>query len=147
MCKFFSTNVDMSENNQKWRAGDLKFLVRLKKLVERRGVRFGLTSKLHDFTWPSICLLETQSSTKNGNLNLVIFSLQKMLTFFPDGWGKVLKKEGYFTVTLIVRVDPPLRSGVLCFFWGVHLTLVYDYTWVETDKCPKTHFQWLTGNR
>ena len=45
---------------------------------------------------------------------------------------EVVKKNGYFTVRLTVRVDPPHPppSGQLfCdFFGGVHLTLVYDYT-------------------
>ena len=50
MCEIFSTNVNLSENDNKRGAGDLEFLVRLKKLVERRGVRFGVTSKIRDFT-------------------------------------------------------------------------------------------------
>ena len=35
---------------------------------------------------------------------------------------------------------PPLRSGVLCFFWGVHLTSVFDYTWFETNFDKKKCF-------
>ena len=36
---------------------------------------------------------------------------------------------------------PPLRSAVLCFFfWGVHLTSVFDYTWFEINFDKKMIF-------
>ena len=56
--------------------------------------------------------------------------------------GSHQKKNGYFTVRLTVRVDPPPPYGQLfCdFFWGAHLTLVYDYTWVETNFDQKKFF-------
>ena len=45
---------------------------------------------------------------------------------------EVVKKNGYFTVRLTVRVDPPPPppyGQLFCdFFGGVHLTLFYDYT-------------------
>ena len=46
----------------------------------------------------------------------------------------VKKNNGYFTLRLIVWVDPPPYGQVFCdFFLGVHLTSVYDSTWVETN--------------
>ena len=48
--------------------------------------------------------------------------------------GKSSKKIGYLTVRLTVRVDPPPYGQLFCvFFWGVHLTSVFDYTWFKTN--------------
>ena len=60
VCEFCLTNVNLSGNYKQWRARDLKFLVHLEKLVESCGLRFGVMSKMRDFTQPSICLLKTQ---------------------------------------------------------------------------------------
>ena len=61
VCEPFRTNIGLSANDKKWRAGHLKFLVRLKKLVETRGVRFGVASKMRNFIRRNICLDESQS--------------------------------------------------------------------------------------
>ena len=58
---------------------------------------------------------------------------RKISAFFFDDFpkGSRQKKNGYFTVRLTVRVDPPPPpyGQLFCdFFGGVHLTLVYDYT-------------------
>ena len=57
----FFTNVNLSGNYKKLRARDLKFLVHLEKLVESCGGRFGVMSKMRDFT--------LYLSSQNGNLN------------------------------------------------------------------------------
>ena len=49
MCEVFLTNINLPTNDKKWRAGHLKFLVRLVKLVERPGVCFGVASKMRNF--------------------------------------------------------------------------------------------------
>ena len=49
MCEVFLTNINLPTNNKKWRAGHLKFLVRLVKLVKRPGVCFGVASKMRNF--------------------------------------------------------------------------------------------------
>ena len=57
----FFTNVNLSGNYKKLRARDLKFLVHLEKLVESFGGRFGVMSKMRDFT--------LNLSSQNGNLS------------------------------------------------------------------------------
>ena len=57
----FFTNVNLSGNYKKLRARDLKFLVHLEKLVESFGGRFGVMSKMRDFT--------LNLSSQNRNLN------------------------------------------------------------------------------
>ena len=49
VCEVFQTNVNLSGKDKKIRAGHLKFLVRLKKLLETRGVRGCVSSKMRDF--------------------------------------------------------------------------------------------------
>ena len=49
MCEVFLTNINLPTNDKKWRAGHLKFLVRLVKLVKRPGVCFGVASKMRNF--------------------------------------------------------------------------------------------------
>ena len=56
----FSTMVNLSGNDKKWRPGHLKFLVCLEKLLERRGICFGLASKMRNFIWRNIWLDESQ---------------------------------------------------------------------------------------
>ena len=57
----FLTNVNFSGNDNKSRAGHLKFLVRLEKLLERRGDHFRVASKMRNFIRRDICLDESQS--------------------------------------------------------------------------------------
>ena len=61
VCEVFLTNVNLSGKDKKIRAGHLKFLVRLKKLLETHGVRGGVSSKMRDFIRRNICLDESQS--------------------------------------------------------------------------------------
>ena len=49
VCEVFLTNVNLSGKDKKSRAGHLKFLVRLKKLLETRGVLGGVSSKMRNF--------------------------------------------------------------------------------------------------
>ena len=56
----FSTMVNLSGNDKKWRPGHLKFLVCLEKLLERRGICFGLASKMRNFIWRNIWFDESQ---------------------------------------------------------------------------------------
>ena len=62
VCEISSTNVDLLGNAKKGRAVHLKFLVLLKKLVERRGLRFGVASKMRDFIRRNSCLNDSQVS-------------------------------------------------------------------------------------
>ena len=109
VCEFCLTNVNLSGNYKQWRARDLKFLVHLEKLVESCGLRFGVMSKMRDFTQPSICLLKTQIKIRNNNLKLVCFWTTELFYFFvPCGsassemttisvpklnWGQLSKKK------------------------------------------------------
>ena len=43
--------VNLPINDKNWRAGHLKFLVRLEKLVERRGVRFCVAKIMRDYEY------------------------------------------------------------------------------------------------
>ena len=55
----------------------------------------------------------------------------------------VIEKNGLFTDRLTVRVDPPppLPSSFFVHFFGVCLTLDYDYMCSETDLTQeKSHF-------
>ena len=61
VCEVFLTNINLPTNDKKWRAGHLQFLVRLKKLVERPGVRFGVASKMRNFIRWTLCLDESLS--------------------------------------------------------------------------------------
>ena len=61
VCERFRTNIGLSGNDNKWRAGHLKFLVSLKKLVETCCVRFGVAWKMRDFVRRNICLDEFQT--------------------------------------------------------------------------------------
>ena len=81
----FSTNVNLLQTTKNKGWDNKTILVGLQKLVERRGVHFDVSSKMRDFTRPIICLLETQSLTRNGNLKLVFFWLPEIFDFFVPG--------------------------------------------------------------
>ena len=60
VCECSLTNVDFLDNAKKQRAVHLKFLVLLKKFVERHGLQFGVASKMRDFIRRNICLNDSQ---------------------------------------------------------------------------------------
>ena len=60
VCECSLTNVDFLDNAKKRRAVHLKFLVLLKKFVERHGLQFGVASKMRDFIRRNICLNDSQ---------------------------------------------------------------------------------------
>ena len=85
VCEVFLTNVNLSGKDKKIRAGHLKFLVRLKKLLETHGVRGGVSSKMRNFIRRNICLDESLSQRLNGTLHLVFFRLTDIFDFFVPG--------------------------------------------------------------
>ena len=62
---------------------------------------------------------------------------------FIQSLGKSpIKKERIFygQADSIKGLTPPYGQVFCDFFWGVHLTSVYDYTWVETNFDKKNVF-------
>ena len=61
---------------------------------------------------------------------------------------RLVKKNGYFTVRLVVRFDPPtpLYGQLFVIFFRVLLTFYYDYMCSETDFTQKkVNFHATTG--
>ena len=99
--------------------------------------------------WSAVQFLKTLGLCKTACSNIArscfVSKYDVKTKVLQDTWlslGKPSKKNnGYFTVRLIVRFDPPPYGQLICvFFWGVHLTSVFDNTWFETNFVQKYVF-------
>ena len=142
VCEFFLTNDNLSGNYKKCRARDLKFLVHLEKLVESCGLRFGVMSKMRDFTQPSICLLKTQIKIRNNNLKLVCFWTTEIVYFFlflvaqlPQKWPPY-RYQSLIEVSCWRRKNRQMPKNPFSVANQKSIIIAHFWRYAKTDSTP-----------